>query len=169
MKISLLLALLFCTNSFSQDINVRHLETCFSPREECGHKLIQVFNSAQKTIDIAIFSITHPGITKAIIAAKNRGVAIRIIVDKRQSEGLKSQVNKIMAASIPIKIGNASGTMHDKYSIIDGMIMQTGSFNYTTSATSFNTENQIYISDENAIKRYQENFEILWENGLIKN
>lgn len=160
---------MFFTNTFSQDFEVKHLETCFSPREECGVKLIQVFNSAQKTIDIAIFSITHPEITKAIIAAKERGVAIRMIVDKRQSEGLKSQADKIMAAKIPVKVGNASGTMHDKYSIIDGMIIQTGSFNYTTSATSFNTENQIYISDEVAIKRYQENFEILWKTGLTKN
>lgn len=151
-----------------QDLVVKNMETCFSPKEGCDQKLIGVINSAKKTLDVAIFSITHTGIASAIIAAQVRGVAVRMVVDKGQSEGTKSQTDELLAAKIPLKMGNAAGIMHDKYCIVDEVIMETGSFNYTTSATNYNTENQIYISDKKVLKRYQDNFENLWNEAVSK-
>lgn len=172
MKALLLAVLFLSTNVFAEDVPqnvvVKNLETCFSPKEDCAQKLITIINAAEKTLDIAIFSITHSNIAAAIKAAKDRGVVIRMVVDKGQSEGAKSQTDELVAANVPLKIGKASGIMHDKYSIVDGMMMQTGSFNYTTSAASFNTENQIYITDKDVIKRYQDNFENLWDGGILK-
>lgn len=127
-----------------------------------------MINSAEKTLDIAIFSITHTGITNAITAAKARGVLIRMVVDRGQAGGAKSKTKELIAANIPVKIGKSSGTMHDKYTIVDGVMLQTGSFNYSTSAAIHNTENQIYIADKDAIQRYQDNFEILWSEGKPK-
>ena len=175
-KALLLTVLFLSTNVFAEEAQtstppsavVTNLETCFSPKEDCALKLITVINAAEKTLDIAIFSITHLNITEAIKAAKDRGVVIRMVVDKGQSEGVKSRTNELVAAKIPLKIGKASGIMHDKYTIVDGVMMQTGSFNYTTSAAKSNTENQIYITDKDVIKRYQDNFENLWDDGTLK-
>lgn len=161
-KAFLLIVLFLCTNVYADT------ESCFSPKEDCAQKLISFINSAEKTLDIAIFSITHSEITNAIIAAKERGVVLRMVVDKAQAAGVKSKTKELTAARIPLKIGRASGTMHDKYSIVDGVILQTGSFNYSTSAVSKNTENQIYLTDKDAIQRYQDNFEILWNEGTLK-
>lgn len=175
MKAFLLLVLFLCTNVYAeetqnsqqQNLVVTNLDTCFSPKEDCALKLINVINSAEKTLDIAIFSITHAGITTAIKAAKERGVAVRMVVDRGQSQGAKSRTGELVTANIPLKIGKAPGIMHDKYSIVDGIAMQTGSFNYTTSAASFNTENQIYITDKDVIQKYQDNFESLWNGATL--
>lgn len=176
MKTFLLTIVFLCAHAYADEVTVndeqhlivKNLETCFSPKEGCDQKLIGVINSAKKTLDVAIFSITHTGIAAAITEAQNRGVAVRMVVDKGQSEGAKSQTDELSAAKIPLKIGNATGIMHDKYCIVDGVIMETGSFNYTTSATSYNTENQIYITDKAVIKRYQDNFENLWGEAAVK-
>jgi phosphatidylserine/phosphatidylglycerophosphate/cardiolipin synthase-like enzyme len=170
-KTFLLTVLLLCTNVFAEETQplvVKNLETCFSPNESCDQKLIGVINSAKKTLDVAIFSITHPEIAAAITAAKNRGVDVRMVVDKGQSESTRSQTDELVQAKVPLKIGNSSRIMHDKFCIVDRMILETGSFNYTMSATVYNTENQIYITDKNVIKRYQDNFEKLWSDGLEK-
>jgi phosphatidylserine/phosphatidylglycerophosphate/cardiolipin synthase-like enzyme len=42
--------------------------------------LIDVINSAKETLDIAIYSLTHPDIVAAIKEAKKRGVVVRIIL-----------------------------------------------------------------------------------------
>lgn len=170
-KTFLLTVLLLCTNAFAEDtplLVVKNLETCFSPDEGCDQKLIAVINSAKKNLDVAIFSITHPEIAAAIAAAKKRGVNVRMVVDKGQSESSRSQTDELAEAKVSIKIGNSSKIMHDKFCIVDNMILETGSFNYTISATIYNTENQIYITDKNVIKRYQDNFEKLWSDGLEK-
>ena len=91
-----------------------------------------------------------------------------MVVDKGQSESTRSQTDELVQAKVPLKIGNSSRIMHDKFCIVDRMILETGSFNYTMSATVYNTENQIYITDKNVIKRYQDNFEKLWSDGLEK-
>ncbi|MEA9356961.1 phospholipase D-like domain-containing protein [Bacteriovorax sp. PP10] len=171
LKAFLLIILFLCTHAYAEaaQVSVKNMDTCFSPREDCAQKLISVLNIAEKTLDIAIFSITHSDITNAIIAAKERGVVVRVVVDKAQAGGSKSKTKELIAAHIPVKIGKASGgTMHDKFSIVDGMMLQTGSFNYSMSAANNNTENQIYIADKDAIQRYQEDFEILWNDGSPK-
>lgn len=175
MKTLLLTVVFLCALSQSelvasevQNLKVSNLDTCFSPKENCDEKLIEVINSAKKTLEVAIFSITHPKIAAAIIEAKTRGVAVRMVVDKGQAEGKHSETDSLLAANIPMKIGNASGIMHDKYSVVDGAVLETGSFNYTTSATEYNTENQIYITDKKVIQKYQENFERLWDEGKDK-
>ncbi|MBP1931884.1 phospholipase D-like domain-containing protein [Ammoniphilus resinae] len=50
--------------------------------------LIGTIGEAKSTLDIAIYSITHPDIVKAILNAKKRNVDIRIISDKQQSGGV---------------------------------------------------------------------------------
>lgn len=52
-----------------------------------ARKDLKLPNSAKETLDVEIYSITHPDIVAAIRDAKNRGVAVRVITDKTQSEG----------------------------------------------------------------------------------
>lgn len=170
MKTVLLAMVFVCSliTSTSSYADVTNLETCFSPNEGCDQKLIDIISSAKKTLDIAIYSIAHTGIANAIIDAQTRGVVVRMVVDKSQSVGVHSETGTLTTANVPLKIGNVAGIMHDKYTIVDGAILETGSFNYSSSATSYNAENQIYITNKDVIQRYQDNFEKLWTEGLAK-
>ncbi len=145
---------------------ISNLDTCFSPDEGCDQKLISFIQSARSTLDIAIYSITHEGITSAINDAKARGVTVRMVVDKREAKGKGSSVEGLVSSGVPVKLGNVHGIMHDKFTIVDGAMIETGSFNYSMNATSENAENQLYLTDANVIQRYQGNFEKLWSSGI---
>jgi len=148
---------------------VQNLETCFSPEGHCDKKLIEVMSSAKKTLDVAIYEIEHGGIGSAITAAKNRGVTVRVVADKRESLKKKSQVPVLLKAKVPLKIANVKGIMHNKFCIVDGVILETGSFNYKKNASEANAENQIYITDPGTVKKYQDVFNQLWTDGLVSN
>jgi len=143
----------------------RNFDVCFSPGQNCDQKLINLINYSKKTLDIAIYSITLPGIVGAIESAANRGVAVRMVVDDMQARGNHSLVQDLIDKKIPLKIGAVSGIMHDKYTLVDGALLETGSFNYTSNATGANAENQIYLQDSRVIAAYQANFEDLWSKG----
>lgn len=105
--------------------------------------VIDAINRAKSTLDIAIYSFTHPGIAAAIIAAKNRGVAVRMITDRgeyKNSPSQTKQIDVIRAAGIIVKQNTHSGLMHLKVSIIDRSVMLEGSFNYTIQASTQNDE-----------------------------
>lgn len=128
--------------------------------------LIDVINSSTQTLDIAIYSLTHPEIVAAIKEAKKRGVAVRIISDKIQSAG-KSQTEAMKllgSAGIPMKINKHSGLMHLKVTIADKKIATTGSYNYSKSASTDNDEVLMVIRNEDIAKSFTEQFEKMWND-----
>lgn len=52
--------------------------------------------------------------------------------------------------------------MHNKFAVFDGRLVETGSYNWTTSATSYNFENAIFIRDLKVSARYEEEFQHIW-------
>lgn len=58
---------------------------------------------------------------------------------------------------------NAKFHMHNKFAIIDSVVLVTGSFNWTSQAVSGNQENLIVIENPLFIKEYQEEYDKLWE------
>ncbi len=134
---------------------------CFSPSEPCDLKLIQFIQSAEKSIDIAIFDITHPEITKTI-CQKAQTIPVRIIVDKRQAKRERSTVKTLLNSKALIRYGTQKGIMHHKFMIIDQLKLQTGSFNYTRKGSSANHENQIYLFDPSIVTGYQKKFDEMW-------
>ena len=132
---------------------------CFSPQEDCGKMVIEQIKCAVNTIDIAAYSITDSEIIAALNDAKENGVEIRLLLDKVQAAGRKSISRTWKDCCIDIR----SGLMHDKIMIIDGNVLITGSYNFTNNARKSNDENLLVIFDGNIIKKYENQFEILWE------
>jgi phosphatidylserine/phosphatidylglycerophosphate/cardiolipin synthase-like enzyme len=129
-------------------------------------ELINLINSSNKTLDIAIYSLTKADIVNAIIQAKTRGVNVRLMSDRECSQNRyqKVELEKIKNAGIPIKINTHSGLLHDKYTVVDGSIVATGSNNYTNATTDENDENFIVIKDSNVAKGYDDNFSSMWND-----
>lgn len=126
--------------------------------------LAGMYNGAKKNLDVAVYSLTHPQIVKAIINAHKRGVQVRVITDREQAAG-KSQKHAIAAlllAGVPVMVNEHSGLMHLKMSIIDGRVATTGSYNYTWSASERNDEMLVVSADPSFVKACQTEFDDMW-------
>ncbi len=140
-------------------------EVCFSPDEPCDLKLIQLVKSAKESVDIAVYDINRDQLVHELILASKR-IQVRVVADKRQAKGNHSLVPLMIKAGVPLKFGHQRGIMHNKFTIVDGRMIETGSFNYTNHATEANNENQIYLSTPNIVSLYKKRFDVLWSNGL---
>ncbi len=67
------------------------IKVFFSPQGGIAEEIIKQIDNAKKYIDIAMYSFTNELIAEAIVRAKNRGVKIRILMDKLQSQGKYSK------------------------------------------------------------------------------
>jgi phosphatidylserine/phosphatidylglycerophosphate/cardiolipin synthase-like enzyme len=139
-------------------------EVCFSPQDPCDLKLIKFLDTAEKSIDIAIYDINIDELVHHLLL-KAKKIPVRIVVDRRQSKGSHSLVNLLIKAGAQVRFGRQRGIMHNKFMIIDGKAIETGSFNYTNHAFKANRENQIYLWNPHIVEEFRQEFEILWKTG----
>lgn len=134
--------------------------------QDVQSQLISVIDSADKTLDVAIYSLTDSKIGDAIIQAHARGVVVRVITDQEQAAGKyqKSLLKNLVQAGIKVKENTHSGLMHLKVTIVDGKVATTGSFNYTKAAENTNDEVFVVLRDETAAKDFEAEFETMWNS-----
>lgn len=129
--------------------------------------LIGIIGAAKQTLDVAIYSFTDQDIASALVKAKNRGVAVRVITDKTQSESSsqKTALRILTRAGIPVKVDTHSGIMHLKMTVADGKTATTGSFNYTKAAENSNDEVFVVIRSDKVAKDFGDEFGRMWNDS----
>ena len=127
-------------------------------------ELVSLYGQARNSLDVAIYSLTHPQIVEAIIDAHKRGVQVRVITDRRSAEEntQKHAIRALLLAGVPVMVNEHSGLMHLKMSIIDGRLATTGSYNYTRSASERNDEMFVVSTDVNFVRACQKEFDRMW-------
>lgn len=140
------------------------LEVCFSPDEPCDVKLTKFIQSAKQSIDVAIYDINLDTFAHHL-ALLSKKIPVRVVVDRRQSKGTHSIVPALIKNGVNVKYGHQRGIMHNKFTIVDGKFLETGSFNYTGHAAQANNENQVYLANPKVVERYKKRFEELWAQG----
>lgn len=78
-----------------------------------------------------------------------------------QSVGRYSLVEKLEAAGIPVITNVKHKIMHNKFAIFDGKHVESGSYNWTDSATKSNAENCMFFEQEDKV--FTKQFNYLWE------
>lgn len=126
---------------------VPQIETGFSPDGDAERLILKVINSATHDLRLAAYSFTSPKIVQALVNAKKRGVDVRVVVDESgpKSKSGIAALNLLAGAHIPARTNGEYAIHHDKYIIVDGQHVQTGSFNYSQAAAKSNSENVIVI------------------------
>lgn len=140
----------------------------FSPEGTAQQLVINVIGSAKDNIRMMAYSFTAPDIMKALIAAKRRGVDVKIVVDENGNTGRASRaaMNLVTNAGIPLRVNSNYKIQHDKVIIVDGRHVETGSFNYTASAEKYNSENVIVMWDAPELAgQYLKHWQSRWNQG----
>ncbi len=131
----------------------------FSPNGGCTAAIVAVLADAKQTVLVQAYSFTSTPIAKALVAAKARGVDVRVILDKSQRTERYSGADFIAHASIPVVIDEQPAIAHSKVMIIDSAVVITGSFNFTSSAESRNVENLLVLRSVELAAAYTANWQ----------
>lgn len=132
----------------------------FTPGPDCENNIIEQINAAKKNIDVAVYSITNERIVNALVSAHGRGIDVRVITDRLQSKGRHSLVGQLKNAGLPVVVNRGHKIMHNKFAIFDAKNIETGSYNWTASATKSNAENCMFFPEPD--KEFSKQFKYLW-------
>jgi mitochondrial cardiolipin hydrolase len=144
-------------------MNVAPSEAFFSPGDACRHRIVHRFNVARRSVDVCVFTITDDRITRVILDAHRRGVAIRLISDNEKTHDPGSDIAEFRRVGIDVRIDETEHHMHHKFAIFDGTRLINGSYNWTRSASEFNEENLVDTGDTVLLRAFQAEFDALWQ------
>jgi len=137
------------------------VEVAFSPNDGATELVVRTIDSAKTSVRVAAYSFTSKPIAQALLAAHRRGVDVRVVVDKSNVTARYTAATFLANMGVPVRVDFRYRIMHDKFTVIDGVALETGSFNYTQAAAS-NAENVIILHDPAVAQRYGQEWDRLW-------
>ncbi|OWK41992.1 phospholipase D family protein [Fimbriiglobus ruber] len=159
-RLFLFLALILLASPALADPSI---QVAFSPHAGATEAVTQVISESKRTVHVAAYGFTSKPIAQALVEAHQRGVEIEVVLDKSNASARYSEAGEIAQAGIPVRIDYRYAIMHDKFVVVDGVTVETGSFNYTAAADERNAENVLVLRDAPQVSgAYEANWEKLW-------
>jgi phosphatidylserine/phosphatidylglycerophosphate/cardiolipin synthase-like enzyme len=125
-----------------------------SPEDNTQAEFLSLLEGATKSIHLADYSFNIPQVVDILVAKAKAGVDIKLVLDNSQSKG-STEVPQITTLKTTPEVhmviveSDMSQIMHNKSTVVDGHITETGSWNYTTTASKEN--NNFFVFDDELI------------------
>ncbi len=175
---------------FTDNVAATVITTTVTPLEQA---LLDRLASATTSIDVAIYDFNRDSVRDALLAAHARGVAVRVVGDNKARGALGSRPNfdALEAAGIPVVVDGTVPTatvalaeiedgfdalapaevqtsliMHNKYFIVDGRWVWSGSVNMSDSDITLNHNNALDIDSPALAARYQADFDQMFAGSF---
>jgi phosphatidylserine/phosphatidylglycerophosphate/cardiolipin synthase-like enzyme len=127
------------------------IEVGFSPEGTGEALVIKTINSARSQIRVLAYSFTSANVTRALLAAKHRGVNVAVVADYKnnvlqdKSGKARAALSALVNAGVPVRLVSKYPIFHDKTVVADSRTVETGSFNYSEAAAHKNSENVLVL------------------------
>lgn len=152
------LGALFSNKHIVVPVNGSNINVCFTPPKGCRNQIIKIIDEAKEEIYMQAYSFTSIEIAEALIKAVNRGITVKLLIDKTSLTAKSSKINLLTKNGIMVEVCNVPGIAHNKVLIIDKKLVITGSYNFTQAAETRNAENIIFIYNQAIAETFLKNW-----------
>jgi len=146
-------------------------QVLFSPHDEVRKALVYLIDHEKKSVRMAAYTVTEPKVAQALCAAKKRGVAISLVVDRSCLDMTSNKIKILRKTGVDVAIFDGKthedgALMHNKFFLFEENIKNkklvwTGSTNTTKSGYERNHENAMIVEEAVIFARYEKEFELL--------
>ena len=139
----------------------------YAPRENLESVDVREIGRAQLSIDIAAYVLSDSRIIEALTDAAERGVVIRLYLDKSQfaehGPTRGGLVEALLAhPNVAARVKGEGVLMHLKAYAVDGAVLRTGSGNFSRSGLAAQDNDAVLITDPAVVDAFEGNFERIW-------
>jgi len=140
------------------------IEVHYAPAENLEAIDVALIDKAERSIDMAAYVLSDQSVIDALCDAAQRGVTIRLYLDKGQfAEHGPRQGGEIEALlaypNVFARVKGKGVLMHLKAYAVDGILLRTGSGNFSHSGLSAQDNDLVLVDDPAAIRAFERNFD----------
>src|SRR5579871_5176888 len=133
---------------------------------------LDAVNGAKKSLRIKMFLFSHPRLLKAVIAARKRGVDVRVMLNPARRSGKSENAQthkKLKAAGIKVIDSNpAFEVTHEKSMVIDDEIAFVQSLNWDVKNLTGTRDYAVVTTHRNEVNEVIACFEADWNRKAFK-
>ena len=145
-------------------------------KRDCRDILISHIRAEKVGLDVAFWFLEDTWIASEIIARKNAGVPVRMLVDSRANTSTPRNADRLAefkTAGIPMREKFSSGILHWKMMLFEGQgIVQFSGANYSSDAwtivgadyTNYTDEAIYFTSRPSIVNSFRTKYDSLWTN-----
>lgn len=142
----------------------------FAPEDNLEAHVLAQLGSAQSSIKLAFFNIRLDTVKDLLVAKKNAGVEVSILLDEKQQQQIYNTMGaELVALGLDVTlVANdraTNATMHNKFAVIDDQLVMTGSANYSYTGLHVSDEDLVTVHDPSLAGRYASEFDEIVAGG----
>jgi len=130
-------------------------------RDTLESALLESIDGAQSQIDVAMYNFSLTSAADALVAAQKRGVEVRVVLDSDALDGRAAQ--RLQAGGVQVLGDRRESLMHNKFLVVDGRVVWSGSLNLTESGLSADNNNFVRIESAGLAKAYGDEFDEMFD------
>jgi len=139
---------------------------------DTARPIVDAIDGASRSLRIKMFVFSHPTLMKAAIAARRRGVTVRVILNsaRRSGEHDNDTTRKALArAGIEVRDGNPAFVLtHEKSMVVDDETAFIQSFNWTTKNLTETRDYAVVTTRRPEVAEIIECFEADWHRRAFE-
>jgi cardiolipin synthase len=128
--------------------------------------ILAAVTGASRTLRIKMFVFSDPSLLKAVIAAKRRGVKVRVILNASRRDGERDNEatqRRLERADVEVSNGNpAFHVTHEKSMVVDDTLALVGSLNWATRNLKTTRDYAVMTARRHDVEEIMECFEADW-------
>ncbi len=123
--------------------------------------LVWLIDNASSNVYLAAYSFTDMEIADALVRAHSRGLDVRVVVDGDKAGS--DAVYYLRSNGVPVRDdGNDERIQHNKFIVIDGRIVVTGSVNFNEYSFTGTYNNMVVVAHPLLAQNYRDEFMEMW-------
>ena len=127
--------------------------------------LADSIDQARSQVDAALYDLNLWSIRNALLSAHQRGVQVRLVVESDSLD--RPEIQELISAGIPVRSDQAESLMHNKFIIIDGAEIWTGSMNLTVNGAYRHLNNLVRVRSTRLAENFSMEFEEMFLEGYF--
>jgi cardiolipin synthase A/B len=140
--------------------------------DDTADAIIEPINSARHTLNIRMFLFTDPSLFNAVIAAKTRGVHIRVMLNPARRDGSSDNEaarKTLLAAGISVRdSSSAFAVTHQKSMVIDDKVGFIESLNWETRDLTQTRDYAVETTEKAEVAEMVRCFDADWDEKPFK-
>jgi phosphatidylserine/phosphatidylglycerophosphate/cardiolipin synthase-like enzyme len=145
------------------------VQAVFARTESIAEAIEASLRETQVSLNAALYSFSSQRLFKALCDAQERGVRVRLLVDRGKYEANQATRELLARAPFDFRVArgrNGAGSkMHHKFVLLDDRMVLTGSYNWTSASEEQNYENLLIFADRTLVDQYRQEFDSLWASA----
>lgn len=135
--------------------------------DDTSKSILEAIDTAEKTLRVKMFLFSDPELINALIAAKKRGVEVKVMLNplRRSGEHENEETHRVLEeAGIEVKDSNPDFILtHEKSMVVDEKIAFVKSLNWETKNLTETRDYAILTSNKHEVEEITLCFEADWE------